>query len=165
MRRYESWGRYPSARMANVEPIFWLSTPPALHTFTETVLPFGQGRSYGDSCLNEGGTLLDTAPLSRFIRFDGDRGVIQCEAGVTFAEILKIIVPRGWFLPVTPGTKYVSVGGAIAHDIHGKNHHKAGTFSRHITRFLLLRSSGEQLVCSPTENIDLFNARSVGTTH
>jgi FAD/FMN-containing dehydrogenase len=144
--------------MTSVAPIFWLSKPPDLSSFAQTVLPFGQGRSYGDSCLNDGGALIDTSPLSRFIRFDHNRGVIQCEAGVTLAEILGLIVPRGWFLPVTPGTKYVSVGGAIAHDIHGKNHHTAGTFSQYITRFELLRSSGERFVCSPTENAELFSA-------
>jgi FAD/FMN-containing dehydrogenase len=144
--------------MKTVAPMFWLSKPPDLNRLAQTVLPFGQGRSYGDSCLNDGGALIDTAPLSRFMRFDDRLGVIRCEAGATLAEILEVIVPRGWFLPVTPGTKYVSIGGAIAHDIHGKNHHKAGTFSRHITRFELLRSSGERLVCSPTENAGLFSA-------
>lgn len=123
-----------------------------------SVLPFGYGRSYGDSCLNPGGALLDVAPLSRFIAFDSHSGVLRCEAGVTLADILALVVPRGWFLPVVPGTQQVSVGGAIANDIHGKNHHRSGTFGLHVARFELLRSSGERLPCSPSDNPELFRA-------
>jgi FAD/FMN-containing dehydrogenase len=122
------------------------------------VLPYGYGRSYGDSCLNSDGTLLATSYLNRFIAFDSSAGLLRCEAGVSLADILDVIVPRGWFLGVVPGTKYVSVGGAIANDIHGKNHHVAGTFGAHVSRFELLRSTGERLVCSPTENGELFRA-------
>ena len=96
----------------------------------ERVLPFACGRSYGDSCLNDGGTLLDVRGLDRFIALRRSAGLLRCEAGVTLAEILDLAVPRGWFLPVVPGTRWVSVGGAIANDIHGKNHHRAGTFGR-----------------------------------
>jgi FAD/FMN-containing dehydrogenase len=158
MKRYESWGRYPKVKHTNVIPIFWHSEVPPLDGFSRPLLPFGQGRSYGDSCLNEGGILLDTAALSRFMAFDEQRGIIRCEAGTTFAEILDLIVPHGWFLPVTPGTKYVSVGGAIANDIHGKNHHRAGTFGRHVMKFELLRSNGERYVCSPEQNVELYRA-------
>ena len=83
---------------------------------------------------------------------------MRCEAGVSLAEILDIFVPRGWFLPVTPGTKFVSVGGAIANDIHGKNHHRSGTFGCHVTCFELLRSNGQRLICSPDQNSELFRA-------
>jgi FAD/FMN-containing dehydrogenase len=83
---------------------------------------------------------------------------VRCEAGVSLAEILDIMVPRGWFLPVTPGTKFVSVGGAIANDIHGKNHHRSGTFGCHVTRFELLRSNGQRLICSPDQHSELFRA-------
>jgi FAD/FMN-containing dehydrogenase len=102
--------------------------------------------------------LVDVAGLDRFIAFDQERGLLRCEAGVTLAEILSVVAPRGWFLPVLPGTKWVSVGGAIANDIHGKNHHRAGTFGAHVTRFELLRSSGERLLCSPDTNPELFRA-------
>jgi FAD/FMN-containing dehydrogenase len=122
------------------------------------VLPFGQGRSYGDTCLNDGGTLIDTASLSRFIAFDEAAGILRCEAGTTLADVLELIVPRGWFLPVTPGTKHVTVAGAIANDVHGKNHHRAGTFGRHVRRFELLASSGERCLCSPADNPNLFRA-------
>lgn len=123
-----------------------------------TVLPFGTGRSYGDSCLNVGGALLQTRSLDRFIHFDRDTGVLACEAGVLLADILRLVVPAGWFLTVVPGTSHVTVGGAIANDIHGKNHHRAGTFGQHVRRLELLRSNGERLSCGPTENPDWFAA-------
>jgi FAD/FMN-containing dehydrogenase len=122
------------------------------------VLPFGLGRSYGDSCLNSDNVLIPMASFDNFIGFDSTTGVLRAEAGVSLAAILATFVPRGWFLPVSPGTKFVTLGGAVANDIHGKNHHVAGTFGRHILAFELLRSSGERLKCSPTENSDLFAA-------
>ncbi len=154
----QSWGHYPTVKSAQVTPIFWRNELPDLTATTRPLLPFGYGRSYGDSCLNEDGVTLDVSHLRRFIAFDDQAGVLRCESGVSLADILEVIVPRGWFLPVSPGTKFVSVGGAIANDIHGKNHHKAGTFGRHITSFELLRSNGERLRCSPTENAGLFRA-------
>jgi FAD/FMN-containing dehydrogenase len=123
-----------------------------------TVLPFGNGRSYGDSCLNIGGALLQTRSLDRFIRFDRETGVLTCEAGMLLADILRLTVPAGWFLPVVPGTCYVTVGGAIANDVHGKNHHSAGSFGRHVRKLELLRSNGTRLTCSPAENPEWFAA-------
>lgn len=157
-KRYDSWGRYPKAQPKQVVPISWRDRLPALQKLNGTLLPFGYGRSYGDSCLNEGGTLLDVTGLNHFIAFDADNGILRCEAGISLAEILDVIVPRGWFLPVSPGTKFVSVGGAIANDVHGKNHHVAGTFGRYVNCFELLRSDGERRVCSPTENSELYQA-------
>ena len=158
MKRYESWGRYPKAKHALIVPMFWRCELPCFDAFARPVLPFGQGRSYGDSCLNDGGVLIDTSPLRRFMAFDEERGILRCEAGVTLAEILELVVPRGWFPPVTPGTRYVSVGGAIANDVHGKSHHRAGTFGCHVRQFELLASTGERLLCSPTQNTELFQA-------
>lgn len=123
-----------------------------------SILPYAYGRSYGDSCLNADGAILDVSHLRRFISFDAEKGLLRCEAGVSLAEILDLIVLKGWFLPVVPGTKFVSVGGAIANDIHGKNHHVAGTFGSHVTRFELVRSTGERLTCSPTENAGFYRA-------
>ena len=154
----QSWGRYPTVEPEQVVPLFWRNELPILSDFSTSVLPYGYGRSYGDSCLNEGGVSLDATYLRRFISFDEEQGLLRCEAGVSLADILDEFVPRGWFLPVTPGTKFVSVGGAIANDVHGKNHHKAGTFGCHVTQFELLRSNGERLLCSPTENSELFRA-------
>lgn len=156
MRSYRSWGRYPDATPAGVVPVVWRSDPPALDRVRGPVLPYACGRSYGDSCLNDGGLLLDVRRLDRLIVFDEERGLLRCEAGVTLAEILALIVPRGWFLPVVPGTRWVSVGGAIANDIHGKNHHRTGTFGAHVTRLELLRSTGERIVCAPGD--ELFQA-------
>ena len=157
-KNVQSWGRYPRVAPARVVPVYWRHEVPELASFEGPVLPYAYGRSYGDSCLNEGGVVLDVSHLRRLLAFDEQEGLLRCEAGVSLAEILAVIVPRGWFLPVTPGTKYVSIGGAIANDIHGKNHHRAGTFGCHVTCFELLRSNGERLLCSPTENSELFRA-------
>ncbi|MBV9691024.1 MAG: FAD-binding oxidoreductase [Ktedonobacteraceae bacterium] len=160
--RLQSWGHYPQLEPDAVVPAFWLSDLPDLASFERPVLPFAYGRSYGDSCLNEGGVSLDVSYLKRFISFDPIEGLLRCEAGVSLADILQVVVPRGWFLPVSPGTKFVSVGGAIANDIHGKNHHRAGTFGCHVTCFELLRSDGRRLLCSPCENRELFCATIAG---
>ena len=96
--------------------------------------------------------------MNRRLDFDAATGLLTAEAGVTLAEILDFAVPRGFFLPVTPGTKYVTLGGAIANDIHGKNHHVAGTFGSHVRQFELVRSDGTAMHCSPTDNPDYFSA-------
>ena len=158
MRTYQSWGRYPRAQHSRVLPVYWRSDSLQLADVPESVLPYAWGRSYGDSCLNAGGVLLDVTGLHRFISFDQNRGILRCEAGVSLSEILRLVVPKGWFVPVLPGTQWVSVGGAIANDIHGKNHHRAGTFGAHVSCFELLRSNGERLVCSMQQNSDLFRA-------
>jgi len=121
-------------------------------------LPVGMGRSYGDSCLLKDGNLVLTTGMNRLLAFDPATGILTAEAGLTLAQILDFAVPRGFFLPVTPGTKYVTLGGAIANDIHGKNHHVAGTFGNHVTRFELVRSDGSRRVCSPTQDPDWFAA-------
>jgi FAD/FMN-containing dehydrogenase len=157
MRAYESWGRYIRARPKRVVPLQWASEIPDLSAIEAPMLAYGLGRSYGDSCLNNGATILDAAPLSRFRKFDRDNGLLECEAGATLDDILRLIVPHGWFAPVTPGTKFVTIGGCIANDIHGKNHHRGGTFGRWVRSFDLLRSDGLHR-CSPTENRELFEA-------
>jgi FAD/FMN-containing dehydrogenase len=157
IRPGQSWGRYPAAGHTRVLRVRWRDHPPPLRDVPESLLPSGCGRSYGDSCLNAGGALIDTTGLDRFIALGPD-GLLRCEAGVTLAEILDAVVPRGWCLPVVPGTRWVTVGGAIANDIHGKNHHHVGTFGCHVTRFELVRSSGERMLCSPDSNPALFAA-------
>jgi FAD/FMN-containing dehydrogenase len=152
-----SWGNYPSVTQ-QVRSQHWRSDDLPRPSDGSTLLPYGLGRSYGDSCLNDGGVLIETTRLDHFIEFDGADGRIRCEAGVSLAEILEMTVPQGWFLPVTPGTKFVTVGGALANDVHGKNHHGAGTFGRFVTRFELLRSDGSRVICSPEENSDMFCA-------
>jgi FAD/FMN-containing dehydrogenase len=124
----------------------------------DSALAFGCGRSYGDSCINSHATQLGTAQLQRLIKFDAQSGTLHCEAGVTLDEILRVIVPVGWFLPVLPGTRFVTIGGAIANDVHGKNHHNAGSFGCHVLSLNLLRSDGHRYHCSPQENSTLFQA-------
>src|SRR5262249_44246361 len=127
---YLSWGRYPRAEALSVFRPEWTDEVPSIlrAPTAAPLLPYGKGRSYGDSCLNDGGHLGGCSRLNRFIAADFEQGWVRCEGGLTFADLLEFIVPRRWFLPVTPGTKFVTVGGAIANDVHGKNHHRAGTF-------------------------------------
>jgi FAD/FMN-containing dehydrogenase len=153
---YASWGRYPKATPAAVYRAHW--TDEDLPGGSHSVLPYGNGRSYGDSCLNDGGALLDMRGLDRVLNFDRSTGTLRCEAGVLLADILSLVVPIGWFLPVTPGTRFVTVGGAIANDVHGKNHHCTGTFGQHVLRLALRRSDQGIMLCSPTENAELFHA-------
>ena len=121
-------------------------------------LAYGMGRSYGDVCLNPGGTLWRTTGLDRFIHLDQHTGVLECEAGVTLRDIQRIGLPRGWMLPVTPGTQMVSVGGAIANDVHGKNHHLVGSFGDHVRHLVLQRTDGSVIECGPGLRPDWFAA-------
>jgi FAD/FMN-containing dehydrogenase len=156
MRRYESWGR---VRKPPHTVLRWNWRDADLPTeLGKSMLAFGNGRSYGDCCLNDEGVLIDAQGLDRFIAFNAETGVLRCEAGVLLADILELAVPQGWFLPVTPGTQFVTLGGAVANDVHGKNHHRAGTLGRHVRCLELLRSDGTRLHCSSTENRDWFCA-------
>lgn len=121
-------------------------------------LAYGMGRSYGDSCLNPGGTLWITPGMSRLMSFDPVEGLLRCEAGVLLRDIQAAMIPQGWSLPVTPGTQMVTVGGAIANDVHGKNHHVSGSFGDHIERFHLVRTDGQEMDCGPSQNADWFAA-------
>jgi FAD/FMN-containing dehydrogenase len=156
MKNYGSWGRYPKATPVAVYHTHWTDEP--LPSSSYSLLPYGNGRSYGDSCLNDGGVLLDMRGLDRMLGFDRSTGILHCESGVLLADILSLVVPMGYFLPVTPGTRFVTVGGAIANDVHGKNHHRRGTFGQHVLRLALRRSDRGVVLCSPTENAELFNA-------
>jgi FAD/FMN-containing dehydrogenase len=121
-------------------------------------LPYGLGRSYGDCCLNEGRGLIDCSRLNRILSFTPENGTVTCEAGLTLSDLLDVFVSKGWFLPVTPGTRFVTVGGAIANDVHGKNHHRAGTFGCHVRKLGVHRSDYGLVECSPEVNGDLFSA-------
>ncbi|MBX7136663.1 MAG: FAD-binding oxidoreductase [Oligoflexia bacterium] len=156
MDDYQSWGRYPQVTQS-VLGFNWRGDK--LPTLSgKSILAQGFCRSYGDSCLNENNVVLSTRALDRMIAFDPASGVLRCESGVSLEQILNLAVPQGWFLPVTPGTKFVSVGGAIANDVHGKNHHRAGTFGRHVRAFELLRSDGSRRVCSERSDGGLYAA-------
>lgn len=154
----ESWGRYPASAPDGVMPVTWRADQPAWNAADTSVLPYGMGRSYGDVCLNNGGTLLLTRGLDRFIDFDPVTGIIRAEAGVIIEELLRFVMPHGWFIPVTPGTKYVTLGGAVANDVHGKNHHRMGTIGRHVRCFELVRSDGRRLLCSSESHADWYAA-------
>jgi FAD/FMN-containing dehydrogenase len=155
---FESWGRYPK-HDAKVIPLHWRDDFPRVAAGLHNgALPVGMGRSYGDVCLLEGGNLLQTTGMNRLINFNPETGVLTAESGITLAQILDFAVPRGFFLPVTPGTKYVTLGGAIANDVHGKNHEVAGSFGNHVPYFELVRSDGSRRLCSATENPDWFAA-------
>ncbi len=161
-RAVESWGR----RSREVHDVVALSERgrclETLQRCMHPALAYGNGRSYGDACLNPGGTLIAMRGLDRFIDFDVEQGVIECEAGVRLDEILAVTLPHGWFLPVLPGTQYVTVGGAIANDVHGKNHHSAGTFSCHLESLDLVRSDGRSIRCGPAVEPDWFAATAGG---
>lgn len=152
---YRSWGGLKGRDGRVVDARDWAAQP-ALYRLP--VLPHGMGRSYGDSCLVSDGTLLDTTRFDAVLAFDRDHGILTCEPGLTFVDLLEIAVPAGWFPPVTPGTAFVTMGGALANDVHGKNHHAAGTFGRHIRSFELVRSDGQRLFCAPDINPSLFAA-------
>ncbi|MEX6506853.1 FAD-dependent oxidoreductase [Jiella sp. M17.18] len=127
-------------------------------------LPFGNGRSYGDSCHNDAGTLIDSrlGCRPRIRDFDPGEGTLTADVGVLLSEITRHVAPAGWFLPVTPGTQFVTLGGAIANDVHGKNHHRRGTFGRWVVSFELERSDRGRLICSANQNADLFRATIAG---
>jgi FAD/FMN-containing dehydrogenase len=151
-----SWNRWPVLRHQTVLSLGDRHAP--LPDLPRPFIAYGNGRSYSDVCLNDGGFLLDTRRLDKFISFDRANGRLACEAGVLLSEILDLVVPQGWFLPVTPGTRQVTVGGAIANDVHGKNHHRAGSFSRHVLQLGLRRSDGTLRICGPGQDRDWFSA-------
>lgn len=156
----ESWGRYPRAVHAT-QPLEWRHEIPRFET-GRRYLAHGLGRSYGDVCLNDGGVALASRGLRKVVAFDRDAGVLRAEAGMSLDEVLALVVPAGWFIPVSPGTRFVTLGGAVANDVHGKNHHVAGTFGCHVRRLELVRSNGERIECSPAEHRELFEATVAG---
>lgn len=155
-RRVGAWGRLSADEHA-WRPLDDRSQVPAAIA-AGAGLAFGNGRSYGDVCLNPGGILWGMRGLDRFIDFDADAGIVECEAGVLLKDIIDLALPRGWFPPVVPGTQFVTVGGAIANDVHGKSHQAAGSFGEHVLSFELVRTTGEVLQCSPDGNGAWFAA-------
>lgn len=121
-------------------------------------LAYGMGRSYGDVCLNPGGVLWNTTRLDRYINFDESTGLLVCEPGLLLRDIQRLAIPRGWILPVSPGTQLVTVGGAIANDVHSKNHHMMGSFGDHVLRLKIVRTNGEIIDCGPESRAEWFAA-------
>lgn len=147
------WGGYPVADARILEPRCPSECSSAI---TQSFIARGLGRSYGDSA--NAATVLQTTHLDHFIEFDEVKGLISVEAGLSINELLKLIVPRGWFLSVVPGTSRVTVGGAIASDVHGKNHHALGTFCDHVESIDMMLGSGEVVTTSAKVLPDLFRA-------
>ena len=152
---YSGWGNYPKASGKALRFDSAESLRGMVRAYDDLIAR-GNGRSYGDSALGE--NLLLTRPYNYFLDFDENTGVLHCQAGVLLADILESFVPRGWFLAVTPGTKLITVGGAIASDVHGKNHHITGAFSACVVEFSIMTHDGKIVVCSHDKNNELFRA-------
>ncbi len=150
-----NWGRFPKVE-AELIDLYSEDRARDVVPGSGSLIARGLGRCYGDSSLGE--KVISTLPFNRFLSFDPETGTLKCEAGVSFADVLEVFVPKGWFLPVTPGTKFITVGGAIASDVHGKNHHKEGSFGNHVISMKLLIASGEVVFCSRETLSDLFYA-------
>jgi FAD/FMN-containing dehydrogenase len=153
MERIFNWGIYPTIN-AEVTTLNDVVKATEFVKNTNAFIPRGNGRCYGDSALQP--KIFSTLALNKFLSFDTVNGIVKTEAGVLLSEILEVIVPKGFFLPVTPGTKFITMGGAVASNIHGKNHHKDGAISQYIECFDLMIETGEIVQCSRTENVELF---------
>ena len=158
MDSYPSWGRYPSTPQQGLRPRFDDELPALLQSLPPGSLAFGNGRSYGDSILAASGRVLDMRQLDRVLAFDRQSGRLHCEAGLLLSDLIRLTLPCGWFPAVTPGTRFVTVGGAVANDVHGKNHHGAGSFGDHVIGLELLRSDGSRRHCSREHHSDWFGA-------
>ncbi|QEC42347.1 FAD-binding oxidoreductase [Pseudobacter ginsenosidimutans] len=150
-----NWGNYPA--MESDERLF--SYDDQLQDIIRNsphFIPRGNGRCYGDASL--AGETINTIKYDKILSFDSENGVFECQSGLTLDQILEVIVPKGWFLPVTPGTKFITIGGAVGSDVHGKNHHVDGTFGQHIIDMDIILADGSLVTCSPSQLPDLFEA-------
>ncbi|MBA2745543.1 MAG: FAD-binding oxidoreductase [Flavisolibacter sp.] len=152
-KKIANWGNYPVVE--SEEKSFSL-TEQLGHAMAEpgAVIARGNGRCYCDASLEE--NTISTLKYDKILSFDSDNGTFECQSGITLDKVLEVIVPKGWFLPVTPGTKFITVGGAVASDVHGKNHHVDGAFSAHVIEMDVLLGNGNTMTCSSNENSDLF---------
>ena len=150
-----SWGMYPKTKNTVLKFDKEKTLRKIINDHDE-IIPYGNGRSYGDSALST--NIINVKPKNYFLDFDEENGLLYVEAGVLLSEILEIFVPKGWFLKVTPGSKFVTVGGAIASDVHGKNHHVEGCFSECIEEFKIMLACGDVTICSKNKTPELFQA-------
>jgi decaprenylphospho-beta-D-ribofuranose 2-oxidase len=154
-KRIANWGNYPVMESNEESFVF----PDQLDRLLQQETPFiarGNGRCYGDASL--AANTISTLKYDKILSFDTEKGIFTCQSGLTLDQVLDVIVPKGWFLPVTPGTKFITVGGAVASDVHGKNHHLDGSFSNHVLEMDIVLASREMITCSPNRNADLFEA-------
>jgi decaprenylphospho-beta-D-ribofuranose 2-oxidase len=165
-QKISGWGRYPVSRASIARPERRFEVVEALRQLKETpsgsVIARGSGLAYGDAALNAGGRVIAMSRLNRFLDFDAANGIVSCEAGVTLGEILDLCMPHGWFLAVTPGTARATAGGCLACDVHGKNHHRAGSFSQYVISATILLGNGELKTCTPNHESELFWATAGG---
>lgn len=157
-----SWGRFPrfvqhSNKIYWPEDVFKHINQPLIQPINST-LAFGMGRSYGDSCLAASDQVLSMRGMNRILSANWEDGVIHAHAGLTLDQLIDVALPQGWFLPVTPGSRFVTLGGAVANDVHGKNHHSMGTFGCHVSKITLFRSAEGEVTCSARDRPDLFAA-------
>jgi FAD/FMN-containing dehydrogenase len=154
-----AWGNYP--KVENEEHLFKDETELCeLVSKDAEYISYGNGRSYGDSALSE--NIINVKPHDYFLDFDEDNGLLHLQAGALLSDILDVFVPKGWFLKITPGTKLITVGGAIASDVHGKNHHVNGCFSECVKELKLMLADGNTITCSRGENAELFHSTCSG---
>ena len=146
-----NWNNYPVVEASEISFDYEKEIASKL---SHPSIPHGNGRCYGDASLSS--EVVNTLRYDKVLAFDEVNGIITCQSGLLLSDLLQIIVPRGWFLPVTPGTKFITVGGAVASDVHGKNHHVDGSFSRHIVSMSVLTGTGETFLCNATNRADLF---------
>lgn len=154
-KRIANWGNYPVVE-TNEKSFTFDEELEDLLSGNESFIPRGNGRCYGDASLAK--NTISTLKYDKVLSFDKTAGIFECQSGLILDRILEVIVPAGWFLPVTPGTKFITVGGAVASDVHGKNHHIEGAFSNHILEMDIVLSSGKTISCSPNLHPDLFEA-------
>ena len=156
-----SWGMYPIVKNTP----YTLKNEEALSDYingTDEIIPYGNGRSYGDSALNE--KLVYCKPYNYFLGFDEENGILHCQSGVMLSEIIDAFVSKGWFLKVTPGTKLITIGGAIASDIHGKNHHVEGCFSECVEEFTIMLPNGKVETSKKGDELFLATCGGMGLT-
>ncbi len=150
------WGRYPLSESDVYRPDKIAELQAVVTADSTSLIARGAGRAYGDAALNDQNRVVDLTRLNRMLSFDAASGLLRCEAGVTIAELIDVFLPRGFFPPVTPGTRFVTLGGSVAADVHGKNHHRDSSLASHVTSFDLMVASGEVFRCSREETSDLF---------
>ncbi|HEY0679700.1 MAG TPA: FAD-binding oxidoreductase [Chitinophagaceae bacterium] len=154
-KQIANWGNYPMMESDEKSFAFDEQLKEVIRK-EGSLIPRGNGRCYGDASLAD--VTVSTLKYDKILSFNTSDGILECQSGITLDQVLEVIVPKGWFLPVTPGTKFITVGGAIASDVHGKNHHVDGCFSHHVLEMDILLGNGETLRCSPSFNTDLFEA-------
>lgn len=154
-KQITNWGNYPIKEADDRLFSFDTELKKTIAEFSHFI-PRGNGRCYGDASLAD--KTITTTSFNKVLSFDKQQGLFECQSGITLDQVLEIIVPAGWFLPVTPGTKFITIGGAIASDVHGKNHHVDGCFSSHVREMDIYLADGSQITCSPTQNTDIFEA-------